>query len=351
MQIIQKLIDRTSNLINKDALLNNIVISSRIRLARNVEGIPFTSNFNENDRKKMFLLVKDIFDSKEIVKNSIFMNLGDYTRIERLFLVERHLVSREHSQGGENYGVVINDTETISIMINEEDHFRLQALHSGLQLFSAWRIIDEVDEKLSKNINYAFSPVFGYLTSCPTNLGTGMRASVMLHLPALILTKQIDKIIASASKMNIIARGLYGEGSKVLGDLFQISNQGAFGFKEANIVKKIEETTKYIVDCEKTAREYLLKESKSLLEDKVWRAYGILKHCRTISSAEALSLISLVRLGLDVKILFKIGIDFNILNRMMLLIQPGHLQNIEKKRLDIKNRDILRADLIRKMLK
>lgn len=351
MQIIQKLIDRTSNLINKDALLNNIVISSRVRLARNVEGMPFTSNFNENDRKKMFLLAKNIFGSKEIVKDSVCINLGDYTQIERLFLVERHLVSREHSQGGENHGVVINDTETISIMINEEDHFRLQALHSGLQLFSAWRIIDEVDEKLSKDVHYAFSPVFGYLTSCPTNLGTGMRASVMLHLPALILTKQIDKIIASVSRMSMIVRGLYGEGSKVLGDLFQISNQGAFGFKEEDIIKKIEETAKYIVNCEKTARDYLLNESRSLIEDKVWRAYGILKHCRTISSAEALSLISFMRLGVDLKILSKIDIDFNILSRMMLLIQPGHLQNIEKKRLDIKNRDILRADLVRKMLK
>jgi protein arginine kinase len=351
MQIIQKLIDRTNNLSNENSLMNNIVISSRIRLARNIDGIPFTSNSNKEDRKKIFALAKNIFDTKEIVKNSIFIDLRDYTQIERLFLVERHLVSQEHSQGGENYGVVINDIVTISIMINEEDHFRLQALNPGLQLFPSWKIIDEIDEKLSKDVNYAFSPLFGYLTACPTNLGTGMRASVMLHLPALILTKQIDKIIASVSKMDVIVRGLYGEGSKVLGDLFQISNQGAFGFKEEDIVKKIEEIAKYIVDCEKTAREFLLKESRFLIEDKVWRAYGILKYCRTISSAESLSLISFLRLGVDLKILSKIDIDFTLLNRMMLLIQPGHLQNIEKKRLDIKNRDILRADLIRKMLK
>ncbi|MDD5771949.1 MAG: protein arginine kinase [bacterium] len=350
MQIIQKLIDRTNNSLNINSLLDNIVISSRIRLARNIEEIPFTSNSNKDDRKKIFNLAKDIFDSKDIIKDSVFIDLGDYTQIERLFLVERHLVSQEHSKGGENYGVVINDTETISIMINEEDHFRLQALHSGLQLFSSWKLIDEIDEKLSKEVNYAFSPLFGYLTACPTNLGTGMRASVMLHLPALILTKQINKIIASVSKMDVIVRGLYGEGSKVLGDIFQISNQGAFGFKEEDIVKKIEEIAKYIVECEKTAREYLLKESRQVIEDKIWRAYGILKHCRTISSAESLSLISFLRLGVDLKIMPKSDIDFNFLNRMMLLIQPGHLQNIEKRRLDIKNRDILRADLIRKML-
>lgn len=351
MQVIQKLIDRTNNLINKNTVASNIVISSRVRLARNVEGIPFTSNFNENDRKKMFLLARDIFDSKEIIKNSIFLNLGDYTQIERLFLVERHLVSQEHSRCGENYGVVINDTETISIMINEEDHFRLQALRSELQLFSAWKMIDEADEKLGKDVDYAFSPMFGYLTSCPTNLGTGMRASVMLHLPALVLTKQIDNVIESVSKINVVVRGMYGEGSKISGDLFQISNQGAFGFTEEDIIKKIDGVASHLVGCEKTAREYLLNESKSLVEDKVWRAYGILKHCRTISSAEALSLMSFVRLGVDVGILSKMGVDFDILNRMMLLIQPGHLQSIEKRRLDIKSRDILRADLVRRMLK
>ncbi|MEW6089154.1 MAG: protein arginine kinase [bacterium] len=350
MQIIQKLIERTNSILNETSLLNNIVISSRIRLARNIEGIPFACNSDGDDRKKIFLLAKDIFESKEIIKDAIFMDLGDYTQIERLLLVERHLMSQEHSRGGENYGVVINDIETISVMINEEDHFRLQALHSGLQLYSTWKIIDAVDERLSKNINYAFSPLFGYLTSCPTNLGTGLRASVMLHLPALILTKQIDKIISSVSKMGVIIRGLYGEGSKVLGDLFQISNQGAFGFKEEDIIKKVEEIAKYIVDCEKTAREYLLNESSPAVKDKVWRAYGILKHCRTISSSEALSLLSFVRLGVDLKILSKINMDFGLINRMMLLIQPGHLQNMEKKRLDIKNRDILRADLIRKML-
>ncbi len=329
---------------------SDIVISSRARLARNLDGRKFLFRTSEGEKAEIErYLYEKLKDIPAPGGDLTYFRLDELDAIERLLLVERHLVSKEHASASGARGVFVSKSESISIMVNEEDHLRIQALHSGLQLERTWQEINDLDSEIEKLVNYAYSPKFGYLTCCPTNVGTGMRASVMLHLPTLVMTKQIAKVFESVSKIGLAVRGLYGEGTYASGDFYQISNQLTLGKSEMSIVENIGSVVPQIVRYERSVREALLSQSKSLLEDRLWRAYGLLQNARVISSEETLDLLSAVRLGINLEIINKV--DMPSVNALFVLTQPAHLQKMHNKRLDQVFRDEARAEFIRKRLK
>ena len=282
------------------------------------------------------------------MKKSLFLKMNDLAEIDRQFLVERHLMSPEHVISPEYKGLVIDDKEIVSIMINEEDHLRIQVLQSGFNVIEAWRISDEIDTDLSKKIPYAFSAKWGYLSACPTNTGTGLRASVMLHLPALVMTNQIGKVFQAISKLGLTIRGFYGEGTEAIGNFFQISNQVTLGRSERDLIDKIGGIVDKLVTREESTRSVLIGKNREELGDKIWRAYGTLKSARIINSSETIKLLSVIRLGVDLGIVS--GIDKARINELFILTQPAHLQKIEGKLLSPNQRDYKRADIIRKKL-
>ena len=345
-KILQNLKESTAEWNNGQGPLSDIVISSRIRLARNVEGIPFSPRAEKAELKNIFELSRQVIKKDSLFKDSKLLLLDELTPLESQFLVEKHLISIYHAKEKRLYrGCVFNQKETLSIMINEEDHFRIQYLLSGLQLNNIWKLINEIDNKIEKKVTYAFSEKEGYLTSCPTNVGTGMRASIMLHLPALAIVNSINDIIKAISKIGYVVRGFYGEGTEVMGNLFQVSNQITLGLSEEEIIDNLEKVNQQIINKEKKIRRDLLSNSKSQLEDQAWRAYGILSGARIISSAEAMELLSKLRFGVELGIISHPNLG--TLNKLMLLIQPAYLQMLACKDLDPFSRDLQRAILIR----
>jgi protein arginine kinase len=344
--ILQNLKESSAEWINGQGPLSDIVISSRIRLARNVEGIPFSPRAEQAELKNIFELSRQIVEKDSLFKDSNLLLLDELTPLESQFLVEKHLISIYHAQEKHSYrGCIFNQKETLSVMVNEEDHFRIQYLLSGLQLKNIWKLINEIDDEIEKKVTYAFSEKEGYLTSCPTNVGTGMRASIMLHLPALIMVNGINDILKAISKIGYVVRGFYGEGTEVMGSLFQVSNQITLGLSEEEIIDNLEKVNQQIINKEQKARKELLSNSKNQLEDQAWRAYGILSSARIISSAEAMELLSKLRFGVGLGIIPHPNLG--TLNKLMLLIQPAYLQMITGRDLDPLSRDLHRAVLIR----
>lgn len=327
---------------------SDIVISSRIRLARNLADFPFLSKASAKDRGEIERQVKDILSATRLTVDMSYFSLPPLSPIDRLFLVERHLISREHAFGKGPRGVCLGSNETLSIMVNEEDHLRIQGLRSGFQLRATWEQVDEVDSRLEKHLSYAFSPQFGYLTVCPTNVGTGMRASVMVHLPALVMTHQIDKVFQAVAKINLAVRGLYGEGTQASGDFYQISNQPTLGRSEHEIIENIERVIPRIIEYERTVRESLVEQRREVVEDKVWRAYGMLQTARTINSEETMDLLSAVRMGVNLRIIR--DVPMSTVNQLFIFTQPAHLQKLERTELNSPERDITRATFIRNRL-
>jgi len=268
--------------------------------------------------------------------------------VEGEFLHERHLISRELWKGEGPRGVVFGSREAISIMVNEEDHLRIQVLQSGLQLEAAWKGANSVDGLLDADLEFAFSPRLGYLTACPTNVGTGMRASVMLHLPALAYSRHIQKVFQAVNKMGLAVRGLFGEGTEPLGDLYQISNQITLGVTEATIVENVQRVVPKIVQYERQIRDELLRHERRALEDRIWRALGTLRNARLISTQETLEHLSAVRLGVNLRLLP--GVDLRTVNDLFILSQPAHLQKLEGKPLEPEERDGARAAFLRARL-
>ncbi|TFG89939.1 MAG: protein arginine kinase, partial [Candidatus Atribacteria bacterium] len=296
--ILQNLKESTAEWTNGQSPLSDIVISSRIRLARNVEGIPFSPRAEKAELKNIFELSRLIKEEDSLLKDSNILLLDELTLLESQFLVEKHLISIYHAREKRPYrGCIFNQKETLSIMINEEDHFRIQYLLPGLQLSNIWKLINKIDDIIEKKVTYAFSEKEGYLTSCPTNVGTGMRASVMLHLPALAMINGINDILKAISKIGYVVRGFYGEGTEVMGNLFQVSNQITLGLSEEEIIDNLEKVNQQIINKEQKVRRDLFSNSKSQLEDQAWRAYGILSSARIISSVEAMELLSKLRFG------------------------------------------------------
>jgi len=344
--ILQNLKESSAEWIDGQGPLSDIVISSRIRLARNVEDISFPTRAEPAELKNIFELSRQIVEKNSLFKDSNLLLLDELTPLESQFLVEKHLISIYHAQGKCPYrGCIFNKKTTLSIMVNEEDHFRIQYLLSGLQLNNIWKFINEIDNEIEKKVTYAFSEKEGYLTSCPTNVGTGMRASIMLHLPALAMVNGINDILKAISKIGYVVRGFYGEGTEVMGNLFQVSNQITLGLSEEEIIDNLEKVNQQIISKEQKVRKELLSNSKSQLENQVWRAYGILSNARIISSVEAMELLSKLRLGVGLGIIPHPNLG--TLNKLILLIQPAYLQMLVGKDLSPFNRDLQRAILIR----
>ena len=328
--------------------VSDIVMSSRIRLARNLERYPFATRATPASQAEVLKAVQEALGRTVTLKRPLLLDLGQLSEVDRQFLVERHLVSREHIVQPEAKGVAIGPGEILSIMINEEDHLRIQSMQSGMNLREAWAVIDALDDELSEFLPYAYASDWGYLTCCPTNTGTGMRASVMAHLPSLVITKQINKVLHTITKLGLTARGLYGEGTEASGNFFQISNQVALGRAEEEILENLERILREVIHQEQSAREALLTNNRTQLEDRIWRAFGLLRHAKTMSSTEALDLLSAVRLGVDLGLMD--GIDRKAVNELFVFSQPAHLQKLEGKVLSARERDVKRAQLIRSKL-
>ncbi|HAZ10235.1 MAG: protein arginine kinase [Omnitrophica bacterium GWA2_41_15] len=326
----------------------DIVMSSRVRLARNLANYPFSHWASKKEQETVLWTSKESILSLKKLKDSLFVEIGKLDSIDKQFLVERHLMSKEHMIDAENKGLSVGQDEVISIMINEEDHLRMQVMKSGFNLKEAWQIINDIDAELGNSLDFAYSMDFGYLTACPTNTGTGMRASVMLHLPSLVMTKQIGKVLQAITKLSLTARGLYGEGTEASGNFFQISNQVSLGHKEDDIIDNIDRIIKQIVDHEQSARETLLAQNREALEDRIWRAYGTLKSAHIITSTETIDLLSLARLGVDLGVIKQA--DRTLINELFVITQPAHLQKLEKKKLSPNQRDVKRAEIIREKL-
>ncbi len=322
-----------------------IVVSTRIRVARNIEGIPFEIKMKQTDAEKII----------QVVKSAIEMNLrGKYLLLqkikglERESLFESHLISSAIMKKEQPAGVFISEKGNITVMVNEEDHLRIQGLSCGLNLTSLASEVYEVEEKLGQELGYAFNDNYGFITSCPTNLGTGLRASVLFHLPGLVYTNEIDKILKSVINLGMTVRGLYGEGSEIKGNLFQISNQHTLGFKEDELIEKINKFARMLIDLEIKARNVIMSRAKNELEDKVYRSLAILGSARMMSSDEVLNLLSAVRFGIGLGIVK--DIDVSALNEIMLVTRPGNIQLFYGEILEEQERDLKRAEYIRKRL-
>lgn len=346
---IDDLVQRKSEWLKGEGPKSNIAISTRLRIARNIQGHLFFDRANEKEREHTLETIVSAVKKSKFLKNALFIKIRDITEIDRYFLVERHLMSREHMQATASKGLVVEEKEVISAMLNEEDHIRLQVLQSGFNVMDAWRILEEVENDLNRYLDFDYSDKFGYLTSCPTNTGTGLRASVMLHLTALVMTGQIDNVLEAISKLGLTMRGFYGEGTEALGDFFQISNQVALGHSEMDILNNLEKIINKIITREETVRRELIKKRKQEISDRIYRSYGTLKSARIITSNETIKLLSAIRLGVDLGMIK--DIDIVKLNEVLLVTQPAHLQKINGRGITPYERDVKRADLIREKLK
>ncbi len=328
---------------------DRIVMSSRVRLARNVKDAAFPGWAKKPERVHVLELLRPAIQALPEMKDAFSENMDSLSALDKQILVERHLISREHAAKSAGSGLVLNREETLCFMINEEDHLRMQALRPGLQLRQAWTAIDQADSALEKKHEYAFSAELGYLTACPTNIGTGIRVSAMLHLPGLVLAEQINPIIQSVNKLGLAVRGLYGEGTEALGNVFQVSNQMTLGESESAIVERLEKVLAQIIEHEENARATLLEKKPKMVYNHIGRAYGILANAHSISSKETMNLLSLMRLGIDLG-LFP-GSERSLVDELFILTQPAHLQKQHSEKLSAEERDLLRADMVRERLK
>lgn len=329
---------------------SDVVISTRIRLARNLANFLFTSRATLQQKADIEARVCDCLAKIEPQRKLHYVSVANLNALDRQFLVERQLISRELANVLEGpRGVAFDDRESVSIMVNEEDHLRLQVMRSGFALEDAWQEIDQVDDLIESRLTYAFSEQFGYLTACPTNVGTGMRASVMLHLPALGITKEIEKVFRSLQKINLVVRGLYGEGSRALGDFFQISNQVTLGKSEQTALSEIREVIQEILKYEKRARATLVAANRQALQDRVARALGTLQSATMMTSEETMELLSAVRLGLHLGMVDDLKPE--TLNELFIHAQPAHLQKLMREPLDGEARNAARARYLRNRLR
>ncbi|MDF0727609.1 protein arginine kinase [Cytobacillus sp. S13-E01] len=348
---LQRFINKAiSPWMNQEGPDSDIVLSSRIRLARNFENMLFPTVSTNEESQAIISLFQEQFEKKSFDSIGEFelLRMDELQPIEKRVLVEKHLISPNLAEDSTFGACLLSENEEVSIMINEEDHIRIQCLYPGFQLTEALKVAGELDDWIEQYVDYAFDEQRGYLTTCPTNVGTGLRASVMMHLPALILTDQMNRIIPAINQLGLVVRGIYGEGSEALGNILQISNQMTLGKAEEDIVEDLKSVVSQLISQERSAREALVKTSNIQLEDRVYRSYGILANSRIIESKEAAKCLSDVRLGIDLG--FIKNISRNILNELIILTQPGFLQLYSGGALRANERDIKRATLIRERL-
>jgi len=331
----------------------DIALSTRIRLARNFQELPFAPRSRPSHRQEVLARVRSILPTLRTMEDPRLLELLPLTVTERQVLLERRLVSRDLLGGTRTKPVsgaslLASPGGSLSVMVNEEDHLRLQVLLSGLQLEEAWSRLDRLDDELGALLPYAVHPEFGFLTSCPTNVGTGLRASVLLHLPGLVLTKEIGKVLQGLSQVGLTFRGLYGEGSEVVGNFFQLSNQTTLGRTEEDLVAHLDRIVRRVIQFELQARRVLMRDAGAITEDKVWRAYGLLRYARALSYEEMMNLLSALRLGVSLKLLP--GLRVYALNRILIFGQPAHLSEAAGRALESGEDHSHRAALVRKVL-
>lgn len=324
------------------------VLTSRIRLARNLRRQPFPGWAKRDQRAAALDLMRPAVEALPAMKGAFSHELGDLTSVQKQVLVERHLISREHAARGDGSAAVIERRQTFSLMLNEEDHLRMQAIRPGLQLSAAFAALAELDTELESSLEFAFDPTLGYLTTCPTNLGTGLRASAMLHLPGLVLSDQIGQVLQAVNKIGLAVRGLYGEGTESLGNLYQISNQSTLGESEETIIRRLERVISQVSNHEQNAREKLLEDDPEMVSDKIGRAYGVLRYAHIIDSKEALNHLSLLRLGGTLG--FFPAETVMLCDTLLMDIQPAHLQLHSGRKLSPEERDSIRAEIVRSRL-
>ncbi|MGF1657472.1 MAG: protein arginine kinase [Verrucomicrobiales bacterium] len=322
-----------------------IVVSSRVRLARNLTGKPFPLWANKAQRIEILQRLKPEVAHLSSMTDPLVVDMQELTPLQKQVLVERHLISREQQQKGSGSGVAINDELSLSIMINEEDHLRLQGIRPGLDLEGAFSLVNKADDELEDLVQVAFDMELGYLTACPTNVGTGMRASAMLHLPGLVLVDRMNQVVQSVNKLGLVVRGIYGEGTEAMGNLFQISNQTTLGESEEEILARLRKVIDMVLHHENNARETLVDVKPAMLQDQIGRAFGILKHAHSLASKEALNLLSSLKLAVDLGLFPR---ETRLLFEDLVTdTQPAHLQFYQPKKLSADQRDRLRADLVR----
>jgi protein arginine kinase len=327
---------------------NEIVLSSRVRIARNLHGHRFTHNCDNEELGEILRKSLEAARGARAFSHGRFIAMGEISTLERQLLAERHLVSREFLSNSASRGLMFTPNERVSLMINEEDHLRLQGFASGFDIGSAFRLANDLDDQIAPDLEIAWNDRMGFLTACPTNLGAGMRVSVLIHLPGLVHSKEIHKLLESLRKLNHSIRGFFGEGSEVMGNFFQLSNSAALGTPEEVLVKNLREMVLKVIAYERRSRDMLFRKAQSLLEDKVWRAYGLLRYARSVNTKEALSLISAVRLGVGAGLVKDVPIQ--TLNELLVYIQPAHLQQMKGTTMDSQARDVARAEYIRDAL-
>ena len=330
-----------------------IVLSTRIRLARNLTGYPFSLRASDADRRAVLTRVTEAASASEQLARTIAFPLHDLDRIERQLLHERHLVSKElaaleREPSRPRPGAAVLIESPIGVMVNEEDHLRLQAMVSGFALEGAYAALDSVDSELGRLLPFAFHSEFGYLTSCPTNAGTGLRASVLIHLPGLVLTKEINKVLQGLTQVGLTFRGLYGEGSEVVGNFFQLSNQTTLGKAESELLDHLGRIVRQVIEYEEQARDVLLKTAAGTVEDKVWRAYGLLRYARALTFEETMNLLSGVRLGVGLNLIT--GLSVYTLNKLLIHTQPAHLAAMEGRQVGDPELPMIRASYVRQLL-
>lgn len=329
---------------------SDIVISSRVRIARNLSGYPFPMLSTKSHSEEVLGKIEQFHESDALKQwgNFEMIHLADLQDVEKKVLVEKHLISPNLANESLNGAVLLNECESVSIMINEEDHLRIQVLASGFQVREAWDLANQVDDAFEESLEYAFDEKRGFLTSCPTNVGTGIRASVMIHLPALVMTQQINRILQAITQVGLAVRGIYGEGSEAIGNLFQISNQITLGQSEDEILDNLYSVVRQIIEHERGARQVLAAESKIRVQDRVCRSYGVLTNALIIDSKEAAQRLSDVRLGADLGMVD--NVSQSALNELLVMTQPAFLQQLAGEKLSAEGRDIRRAELIRSRL-
>ena len=341
-------LDELGRWMTESGPLGDVVFSSRIRLARNLSTFSFTHWGSEDDRAGVRSMIRSAVRRAATLSGVTWIDLDDVDELNRRLLVERHLISVEFSEAGGQKAAAIDKDQCISMMVNEEDHIRLQTLQPGLRLKEAWTNASKIDEEFAALLPYAFSQRWGYLTACPSNVGTGLRASVLMHLAGLAHYQQLGQVLNASQKLGLAVRGFYGEGSQAQGNLIQLSNQASLGLSEAEILENLETRVKQIASHEMEARRSLAQAKKVEVEDRIWRSWAILSHARMISSQEAMDLLSDVRLGVELG--FLPVLSSSLLSELLILIQPAHLQSRTGKELEPEERDIARAELIRSKL-
>ena len=325
-----------------------VVLSTRVRLARNIAGCLYPGSANTETKQRVVSYFDSVRERSKTMNEGLYFKAPEFTELDKNFLIERHLISPAFLNGDLSKALYIDTSERVSIMVNEEDHLRIQGLAPGLDPRGAYKLAGKFDKEISKHLEYDFDDDFGFLTACPTNAGTGMPVSVLIHLPGLVLTREIEKVISRITRTGLVVRGFYGEGSDVLGNLFQVSNQNTLGVSEDEIIELIDRVTKEINEHEAAARKRLMDEAADMMEDKIWRALGILQNARMLTADEAMNLLSAVRLGHAMKIIN--FLDVTLINQILLLSQPAHLQKYYGSEMDPNKRDFVRAQLVREML-